>query len=133
MRLLLDTHILLEILQSTFSAEASKFEHHFRHREGEDPAFASVCSLWEIAIKTRLGKLQIALPLDKLAAYFDSIGITILPIDQHHAVAHAEPEPDTRDPFDRMLLAQCKVESLQLVTIDRALVNHPLAWRADEA
>ena len=33
----------------------------------------------------------------------------------------------TRDPFDRMLLAQCQVEGLRLLTIDRALVAHPLA------
>ncbi len=106
MRFLLDTHVLLEILQSTLNAQPSKFERHLRNREAS--ASASVCSLWEISIKVRLGKLAVGLPLDRLVEYFESLDITILPIDRHHAVAHVEPEPGTRDPFDRMLLAQCK-------------------------
>lgn len=56
-------------------------------------------------------------------------GLTILPIDIPHVITAAEPEPDTRDPFDRLLLAQCQVEGLQLVTIDRALVGHRLAFK----
>ena len=44
-------------------------------------------------------------------------------------LADAEPEPQTRDPFDRLLLGQCQVENLRLVTLDRALAAHPLAWR----
>jgi PIN domain nuclease of toxin-antitoxin system len=44
-----------------------------------------------------------------------------------HALASVEPEPATRDPFDRMLVAQCQIEGLRLLTIDRALVSHPLA------
>lgn len=127
MRLLLDTHILLEILQSTLSKQPSEFEQHFH--DDKTSAFASVCSLWEVSIKVRLGKLEIGLPLQRLADYFESLGISILPIDRQHAVTSVEPEPPTRDPFDRMLLAQCKIEGLQLVTIDRALVAHPLAWQ----
>lgn len=85
--------------------------------------------MWEIAIKARLGKLAPGMPLDDLASYFESVGIDILPIDRRHAVAWVDPEPATRDPFDRMLLAQCRVENLQLVTLDRALASHPLVWR----
>ena len=48
-------------------------------------------------------------------------------IDERHALTSVEPEPMTRDLFDRMLLAQCQVEGLRFVTIDRALVAHPLA------
>ena len=68
------------------------------------------------------------MPLETLAGYFETIGLAILPIARGHAVAWVEPA--TRDPFDRMLLAQCKVEGLQLVTLDRALIGHPLAWRS---
>jgi PIN domain nuclease of toxin-antitoxin system len=41
-------------------------------------------------------------------------------------LASVDPDPKTRDPFDRMLLAQCEVEGFRLLTIDRALVSHPL-------
>ncbi len=57
------------------------------------------------------------------------MGISLLDIDHHHVLAELDPEPATRDPFDRLLLAQCQVEGMQLVTIDRALAGHPLAWR----
>ena len=54
---------------------------------------------------------------------------TLLCVDHHHAVTDLVDQPDTRDPFDRMLLAQCQVEELRLVTTDRVLKEHPLAWR----
>jgi len=125
--LLFDTHVLLEILQSTMGARRSRFERHFLDEPTQ--LFASAASLWEIAIKVRLGKLDLGLPLDSLASYFEGIEVPILPVDRYHAVADALPEPPTRDPFDRLLLAVCKIEGLRLVTVDRALVDHPLAWR----
>jgi PIN domain nuclease of toxin-antitoxin system len=90
---------------------------------------ASTASLWEIAIKTGLGKLDPGLPLEKVADFLERAGFFVLDVNRHHAVAQVEPEPATRDPFDRMLLSQCKIEGLQLVTLDRALLDHPLAWR----
>jgi PIN domain nuclease of toxin-antitoxin system len=56
-----------------------------------------------------------------------ALGIDLVPINEHHALAAVEPEPATRDPFDRLLLSQCQVEGLRLVTIDRALIDHRLA------
>ena len=129
MRLLLDTHVLLALTQQTLEGRSPEFVALLGKREAE--AYASVASLWEIAIKTRLGKLDPGMELDRLAAHFQATGISILPIDQQHAVACVEPEPMTRDPFDRMLLAQCAVENLRLVTVDRGLIEHPLAWRPE--
>ena len=127
MSLLFDTHVLLEILQSTLEARRSRFEQHFFDERTQ--LFASAASLWEISIKVRLGKLELGLPLNSLASYFEGIEVLILPIDHYHAVAEALPEPPTRDPFDRLLLAVCKIEGLRLVTVDCALIDHPLAWR----
>ena len=90
-----------------------------------------MASLWEIAIKVRLRKLALGIPLDWIPSIIDRIGLTLIAINHHHVLAVAEPEPATRDPFDRLLLAQSLVENLRLVTIDRALVGHPLAWRPD--
>jgi PIN domain nuclease of toxin-antitoxin system len=91
--------------------------------------FASVASLWEIAIKSRLGKLDPGVPLEDMRMVLEGGGLTIIPIEIPHVITAAEPEPETRDPFDRLLLAQCQVEGLQLVTIDRALVGHRLAFK----
>lgn len=127
MRLLLDTQVLVAVARR----ETWKLNVGIRTiiTSPEHATFASAASLWEIAIKTRLGKLDPDLPLERLPAYFGSLGMAVLHIDARHAVTQAEPIPATRDPFDRLLLAQCLVENMHLVTRDRALAAHPLAWR----
>lgn len=82
-----------------------------------------------IAIKVRLGKLDAGVELAGIPGMLASFDMTILWIDQLHPLTSVDPEPPTRDPFDRMLFAQCEVENLRLVTVDRAPVIHPLAWR----
>ena len=91
--------------------------------------YVSIASLWEIAIKERLGKLRLTPDVNTLPGLIADLGIDLLPINEHHALASAQPEPATRDRFDRMLLAQCQIESLRLLTVDRALVAHPLTAR----
>jgi PIN domain nuclease of toxin-antitoxin system len=127
MRLLLDTQILIALARGDLAQldarAASAVTSH------ENVLFASAASLWEIAIKTRLGKIDPGLAVDDLPDYLAAIGLNLLVIDHRHAVRSIDPESATRDPFDRLLLAQCAVEQLQLVTRDRMLVDHPLAWR----
>ena len=127
MRLLLDTHIVLLLLRQTL-----RKEHYQIARYLADPstsAFVSVASLWEIAIKTRLGKLDPGMPLEDMTAFLKALGLPLLSIEASHVIAAAEPEPETRDPFDRLLLAQCQIENLKLVTLDRALIDHRLALK----
>ena len=95
--------------------------------------FVSVVSFWEIAIKVRQGKLALEEPLSHLEEAVQSWGCTVLPVIASHVVAEVEPWPPTNDPFDRLLLAICSVEGLRLVTRDRKLVDHPLAWRPGPA
>ncbi|MBX5160021.1 type II toxin-antitoxin system VapC family toxin [Rhizobium sp. NZLR5] len=127
MQLLLDTHIVLAILRKDVG-------HRFPEiaallGDTKTVGFVSVASLWETAIKARLGKLDPGMPLEDIARSLEEIGLILLRIEIQHVITAADPEPETRDPFDRMLLAQCKVEGLQLATVDRLLVGHPLAVR----
>jgi PIN domain nuclease of toxin-antitoxin system len=78
-----------------------------------------------------LGKLRISGNLELLPDIVTSAGLELIPINQHHVLAAVQPEPPTRDPFDRLLLAQCRVEELRLATVDRALASHELAVRTD--
>jgi PIN domain nuclease of toxin-antitoxin system len=125
MRLLLDTHIFIGLSRRTLSSSYPDLYRTIMLKDSE--SFVSVASIWEIAIKTRLGKLDAGLPPEKIAVFCEGMGLKVLQINAAHATAELEREPDTYDPFDRMLLAQCKVEGLQLVTVDRALNGHPLA------
>ena len=130
MRVLLDTHIVLSIVNERTADLPAALRQLLADR---DSAFyVSVASLWEIAIKWRLGKLRISGNLGLLPAIVTSVGIELIPINEHHVLATIQPEPPTRDPFDRLLLAQCSVEDLRLVTVDRALISHELAVRLDE-
>ena len=127
MRLLLDTHVLLAFIERGAMGLPTGVAGLLMDRESEH--HLSAASLWEIAIKRRLGKLELTVSLGALPELLDGLGVKIVVIDERHALATVEPEHTTRDPFDRMLLAQCQVEGLRLVTLDRALVSHPLAAR----
>jgi PIN domain nuclease of toxin-antitoxin system len=127
MRLLLDTHIFLALIARSVANLPTAVGAPLSDPDAEH--FLSAASLWEIAIKSRLGKLRLRTRLEALPELLDILGIKIVAIDARHALASVEPEPTTRDPFDRMLLAQCQAEGLRLVTMDRALVSHPLAAR----
>jgi PIN domain nuclease of toxin-antitoxin system len=127
MRLLLDTHVVLAILARRVETLTPAFQQALGDADNE--RHVSVASLWEIAIKWRLGKLELTVGLDALPGALDALDISVFAIEAAHVLAAAEPEPKTRDPFDRLLLAQCKVEGLQLLTTDRALAQHPLSAR----
>jgi PIN domain nuclease of toxin-antitoxin system len=111
--LLLDTHTLLWWLadDGQLSAEARKAI--------KDPtalAYVSAGSVWEIAIKRSLGKLEI--PEGWHTAAFRDFAE--LPITTEHARRAGELPPHHRDPFDRVLVAQALTEGLTLVSGDPA-------------
>lgn len=125
MKLLLDTHVLLALVKAATRSLPSGIRTMLDDPDNQH--HVSVASLWEIAIKARLGKLDLPFEVSMLTSMTESMGTILLTIDARHALAAVEPKPSTRDPFDNMLLAQCQVEGLRLLTMDRALIAHPLA------
>jgi len=125
MRLLLDTHVVLRIVNERTADLPAAVRALLSDPDSE--YYVSVASLWEIAIKLRLGKLKLASGLEPLPEMLTSAGLELVPVTDRHVLAAVHPEPLTRDPFDRLLLAQCSVEEFRLITIDRALVSHTLA------
>jgi PIN domain nuclease of toxin-antitoxin system len=127
MRLLLDTHILIALLERRLSELPLSIGDALA--ADNFPRFVSVASLWEIAIKSRLGRLPLSTSLDEWPAAINRLGLTLLVIDDRHVLMPLDPEPVIRDPFDRLLLGICAADSLRLLTLDRALLGHPLTWR----
>jgi PIN domain nuclease of toxin-antitoxin system len=129
MRLLLDTHVFLALLEPETNRFPVLIAWLSEQRDSE--LNLSVTSLWEIAIKWRLGKLELAFELSALPNVVEQLGIKPLPITAIDVLSPLDPAPATHDPFDRLLLAKCSVHDLRLLTADRALVSHPLAaaWR----
>ena len=127
MRLLLDSHFLIAIVNDSATPAQDRIIHACA---SADLRCASVASLWEIAIKHRLGKLRLAASLARLPELLESYDFSILDINRRHVLEDLREPPQTKDPFDQLLLAQCQVEGMRLVTTDRALANHPLTWHA---
>ena len=119
MRLLLDTHTFLWFIQDDPNPSAAAL----RLVEGsENDIFLSSASLWEMAIKISLGKLQIAMPFSVFV--FDQLNrnrINILDISVQHIARVAYLPFHHRDPFDRMIIAQALVEQLPVISTDAAL------------
>jgi PIN domain nuclease of toxin-antitoxin system len=121
-RLMLDTHVALWAILDDPRLPASA------RVLIADPANAivvSVASVWEITIKFALARgsaNDMPLSGEQALGFFRSAGYEILPITAAHVVAVAALPPLHRDPFDRLLVAQASVETLQMITND-ALVG----------
>jgi PIN domain nuclease of toxin-antitoxin system len=116
MRLLLDTHVAIWWLSgdrrlSTATRKAI---------EGAPNAFLSPVSLWEMIIKQDTGRLH--LPAGFAEALRDDF--VDLPLTADHALEGRGLPPIHRDPFDRMLVAQAKVEALTIVTADGVISQY---------
>jgi PIN domain nuclease of toxin-antitoxin system len=114
MRVLLDTHLLLWALSSP-----SKLSKRARQRIDSSEVFASAASIWEISIKCALGKLE-ADPAEVLAG-IEPAGFNRLTIVGEHAAEVVKLPPIHKDPFDRLLVAQARVEPMILLTDDEVL------------
>ncbi len=82
--------------------------------------YVSLASLWEIAIKQKIGKIQLLDSLENFKADVEEIGIIWLPILDKHifATTQLELHQTHKDPFDRLIISQAKQENLTIITDD---------------
>ncbi|GEC61956.1 twitching motility protein PilT [Gluconobacter oxydans] len=122
MRLLLDTHLLLWAAgePDRLSARARTL----MEDPGNDLVF-SAASLWEITIKTGLGRADFQVDPHLLRRGLIENGYEELPITSQHALAVGHLADVHRDPFDRILVAQATVEGLLLLTHDPLVKAYP--------
>ena len=121
MRILLDTHVLLWALGDrrrlggpTLGAIESE----------ENEVFFSTVSIWEIAIKSALGRADFGVQPREIAASALGAGLTELPANIGAACRVAELPLLHRDPFDRLLIAQSIETSSRLVTRDQQILSY---------
>ncbi|MFC4168509.1 type II toxin-antitoxin system VapC family toxin [Teichococcus aestuarii] len=118
MRLLLDTHILLWAL-----AEPHRLGPEARAalEEPENEVLFSAASLWEIAIKARLGRADFAFDPQRILRAALDTGFVELPVRASAAMLVAGLPQHHRDPFDHLLIAQAMAEPVRLYTADPLL------------
>lgn len=121
MRLLLDTHAALWWLSDDGRLGAASAE---LMEDASNEVLLSAAVVWEVAIKRSLGKLDA--PRD-LAATLLAAGVQALPVDVDHAEAVSELAWHHRDPFDRLLIAQARIEQAVLVSNDEAFRPYDVA------
>ncbi len=119
MRLLLDTHVFLWWMADDRRLHAAERE---AIRDPSNDVYLSAASVWEIVIKQALGRLRTPEPASAAAR---RLGLQPLPITFEHAEATAALPPLHNDPFDRLLMAQARVESLTFISDDPAIRAYP--------
>ena len=125
MRLLADTHVVLWALLRPAELERRAAR---ALRSAANDVLVSAASLWEIAIKTELGKLRLpGPPAEWIPGALERTGFEVLPIGAAHALAVGGLPPHHRDPFDRMLVAQALAEGLTIVSRDERFRQYGVA------
>jgi PIN domain nuclease of toxin-antitoxin system len=128
MKLLFDAHSFIwwDFQQENLSPAARSALH-----DQSNTLILSIATVWEIQIKVGIGKLQLPRTLAELIRdQQEQNGITLLTIGLPHVLALEALPSHHKDPFDRLLIAQAKVENGTLVTIDPLIHQYdvPVLW-----
>lgn len=124
MKYLLDTHIFLWFLNGAADLPENTVE---LIADTNNECFLSIVSLWEIAIKLSLGKLEMAISFDDLKDYLKTTEIELLSIDLTDISAVRILEFHHRDPFDRMIIAQSKNRGIPVLTKDESFKKYGIS------
>lgn len=122
MKLLLDTQIMLWWLVGD-----ARIRQETRELMATTACLVSVASVWEVAIKHRLGKL----PVDPVIFRDRSLaaGASLLPIRDAHAIETGKLPGVHEDPFDRLIIAQARIEALVVLSADAVWSEYVVALR----
>jgi PIN domain nuclease of toxin-antitoxin system len=127
MRLLFDTHAFMwwDSQSSRLSPRALT-----ACSDPSNELLLSTASVWEIQIKSQLGKLALRAPLADIIAQQRANGVAVLAISLEHVLAIGKLPSIHRDPFDRILAAQANEEGAWLVSNDPIMPKYPvkLLW-----
>lgn len=121
----LDTHIFLwaSTAPSNLSAKATAVV-----ASAERQCYLSIASLWEISIKVSKGLLELHTPLETfILQQLTLMKVDLLPVTVAHVIANSGLPHRHKDPFDRMIAAQCLTEQLKLVSTDKVFRKYGVA------
>jgi PIN domain nuclease of toxin-antitoxin system len=126
MNLLFDTHLLLWLADDSERLSAAARD---LIADADSNPFFSAASIWEISIKTNLGRADFEAEPRLVRRGLIENGWVELSVTGEHAVATLDLPPIHKDPFDRILLAQARIEGMTLLTSDAVVAKYPGAVR----
>ena len=127
MNLLLDTHTVVWYITGDSRLPLSLRK---KIEDSSNNCFVSMASLWEMAIKSTIGKLELQEDLGMIVRIIKRSGIALLPVKIKHVLSISGLPLHHNDPFDRMIISQCQAEKLTMVSCDKQfqLYDIPLVW-----
>ena len=128
MCVLLDTSYLYDLMEAP--GKLSDIERRF-FEEAEVRFYVSAVSIWEMRLKFRArrptGERKSRFDPNDVIAVLEEHNVVFLGLNINHAARELKTPIPHKDPFDELLLVQAQEEGLRLLTMDRLLVDHPLA------
>lgn len=115
MKYLIDTHILIWFLEDSEKLDRGVKESLL---DTQNQVFVSQVSIWEMAIKISLGKLKIPMLLEELLFHLERVGWSVLSIKNADIILLLTLPYIYSDPFDRIMVCQCKRYGYTLITRD---------------
>ena len=118
MKILLDTHTFIWYVEGASELSLMAKKHI------EDPTnqcLVSLVSLWEMSIKVGLGKLDLMGAFESVLEDIAQNGFELQPITFDHILLQTHLEWHHKDPFDRLLVAQCLAEKMPIISRDAVL------------
>ncbi len=123
MNLLLDTHVFLWFINGDNQLPESIIE---KITDRKNNCFTSIASIWEIAIKLSIDKLEIQGGFKTIENFLENNDIEILPINIRHLKELISLPRHHNDPFDRLIISQSIAEDMILVSKDRIFNDYKL-------
>ncbi|MDD2722950.1 MAG: type II toxin-antitoxin system VapC family toxin [Methylovulum sp.] len=122
MNILLDTHVFLWLRTEPEKIPEQVLAAYY---DINNDVYLSLASIWEMQIKHQLGKLDLEVPLkDMIEKQRANNGLQILSVEPRHIYGLAELPFHHKDPFDRIILIQAKLDGLELATADTAFCHY---------
>jgi len=120
---LLDTHTFIWFMNGdeNLSVKVKKII-----TDKNNDCLLSIASIWEIAIKIQIGKLELKNPFNHIVLLLSTYNIEILPVNFEHLQALLQLDMVHRDPFDRVIIAQGIFQKLTILTIDKNFRHYPV-------
>jgi len=116
MNIIIDTHALIWYIEGEKKLSKTAIS---AIENLNNQVFVSKSSLWELAIKISLGKLQISIGFDDLEKFLVENGFIILDYNFDHLVTLLSLHYHHRDPFDRLIIAQSISNRFNIITVDK--------------
>lgn len=128
MRLLLDTHVLILFINGDKKLPVKSRK---LISDPDNLCFLSIASIWEIAIKLSLGKLELQSDFAEITHILIANHIEVMPISFEHLQTLLKLEYHHRDPFDRIMISQGISENMAIVSKDDIFTSYPvkLIWK----